>query len=82
MPCVRPSGPRHRPTSAEVSLTRVSIHHTRVTEPGCTRIGPLVDEQHREHVHGHVTDAVDRGARVLVGSARRSGPGPTTRPPS
>ncbi len=46
-----------------------------------TRIGPLVDERHREHVHGHVTDAVDRGARVLVGGVPRSGPG-TYYPPT
>lgn len=39
------------------------------------RIGPLVDERHREHVHSHVTDAVRRGARVLVGGEPRPGPG-------
>lgn len=39
------------------------------------RIGPLVDEQHRVLVHGHVTDAVRRGARVLVGGEPRPGPG-------
>ena len=45
------------------------------------RIGPLVDERHREHVHGHVADALARGARVLVGGAPRSGTG-TYYPPT
>jgi acyl-CoA reductase-like NAD-dependent aldehyde dehydrogenase len=45
------------------------------------RIGPLVDERHRELVHGHVTDAVRRGARVLVGGEKPSGPG-TFYPPT
>ncbi len=45
------------------------------------RIGPLVDERHRQHVHRHVTDAVERGARVLVGGAPRPGPG-TYYPPT
>ena len=39
------------------------------------RIGPLVDERHRAHVHGHVEDSVRRGARVLVGGAPTPGPG-------
>ncbi|WP_231750954.1 aldehyde dehydrogenase family protein [Mycobacterium sp. NAZ190054] len=39
------------------------------------RLGPLVDEAHREHVHGHVTDAISRGARVLAGAQLPSGPG-------
>ncbi|MBV9088649.1 MAG: aldehyde dehydrogenase family protein [Mycobacteriaceae bacterium] len=39
------------------------------------RIGPLVDERQREQVHRHVTDAVKRGARVLVGGEPRPGPG-------
>jgi succinate-semialdehyde dehydrogenase/glutarate-semialdehyde dehydrogenase len=30
------------------------------------RIGPLVDDRQREQVHRHVTDAVERGARVLA----------------
>jgi acyl-CoA reductase-like NAD-dependent aldehyde dehydrogenase len=37
------------------------------------RIGPLVDQRHREVVHGHVTDAVERGATVLVGGEPASG---------
>jgi acyl-CoA reductase-like NAD-dependent aldehyde dehydrogenase len=37
------------------------------------RIGPLVDERHRDLVHGHVTDAVEKGARILTGGAPRQG---------
>jgi succinate-semialdehyde dehydrogenase/glutarate-semialdehyde dehydrogenase len=40
-----------------------------------SRIGPLVDERQREHVHGHVADALQRGARLLVGGAPPDGPG-------
>lgn len=39
------------------------------------RIGPLVDERHRDHVHAHVEDAVRRGAHVLAGGEPRPGPG-------
>jgi acyl-CoA reductase-like NAD-dependent aldehyde dehydrogenase len=39
------------------------------------RIGPLVDQRHREHVHAHVEDAVRRGAHVLAGGEPRPGPG-------
>jgi acyl-CoA reductase-like NAD-dependent aldehyde dehydrogenase len=39
------------------------------------RIGPLVDERHREHVHSHVEDARRRGAHVLAGGEPRPGPG-------
>ncbi|MEZ0339154.1 aldehyde dehydrogenase [Mycobacterium sp. pV006] len=38
-------------------------------------IGPLVDERHRDVVHGHVTDAVKHGAQVLAGGEPRPGPG-------
>jgi succinate-semialdehyde dehydrogenase / glutarate-semialdehyde dehydrogenase len=31
------------------------------------RIGPLVDERHRDHVHRHVRDATRSGAQLLVG---------------
>lgn len=37
------------------------------------RIGPLVDERQRAHVHRHVDDAVRRGARLLVGGQPRPG---------
>ncbi|MGZ4584475.1 MAG: aldehyde dehydrogenase family protein [Mycobacterium sp.] len=39
------------------------------------RIGPLVDERHREHVHAHVEDATSAGAHVLVGGEPQPGPG-------
>lgn len=45
------------------------------------RIGPLVDERHREHVHSHVADATSSGARVLAGGAPRPGAG-TFYPPT
>jgi succinate-semialdehyde dehydrogenase / glutarate-semialdehyde dehydrogenase len=45
------------------------------------RIGPLVDETHRRHVHSHVTDAVRLGAAVEVGGEPRPGPG-TFYPPT
>lgn len=40
------------------------------------RLGPLVDERHREQVHAQVSDAVTRGARVLAGG--RPQPGAST----
>lgn len=53
-------------------------HEARIWED---RLGPLVDERHREHVHSHVTDAVRRGAKVLIGGQPRPGPG-TFYPPT
>lgn len=40
-----------------------------------SRLGPLVDDDQRGHVHRHVQDAVKRGARVLAGGKPRTGPG-------
>lgn len=45
------------------------------------RIGPLVDERHRKHVHSHVEDAARRGAGVLIGGEPATGPG-TFYPPT
>jgi succinate-semialdehyde dehydrogenase / glutarate-semialdehyde dehydrogenase len=45
------------------------------------KVGPLVDERHREHVHRHVVDALSRGAEALVGGEPRPGPG-TFYPPT
>ena len=45
------------------------------------RIGPVVDERHRDHVHSHVADALARGAQALVGGEPRPGPG-TFYPPT
>lgn len=39
------------------------------------RIGPLVDERHRDHVQAHVEDARQRGAQVLVGGEPDPEPG-------
>lgn len=39
------------------------------------RIGPLVDRRHRDHVHRHVRDAVDKGAWLMAGGEPRLGPG-------
>jgi acyl-CoA reductase-like NAD-dependent aldehyde dehydrogenase len=39
------------------------------------RIGPLVDLRHRDHVHGHVSDAIARGARARRGGTVPAGPG-------
>ncbi len=49
----------------------------RVGDPmeGSTDIGPLATEQGRRDVEELVTDAVDRGARVLCGGQRLGGPG-------
>jgi acyl-CoA reductase-like NAD-dependent aldehyde dehydrogenase len=54
-----------------------------VSEAGAwrARIGPLVDERHRELVHSHVTDAVRRGASVAVGGRPGDGAG-TFYPPT
>jgi len=38
-------------------------------------IGPLVDRRMREHVHGHVADAVRTGAEVLTGGQTPDGAG-------
>ncbi len=46
----------------------------RGTEPD-TDVGPLIDEAQREKVQELVTDAVDRGARALIGGGRLAGPG-------
>jgi succinate-semialdehyde dehydrogenase / glutarate-semialdehyde dehydrogenase len=45
----------------------------RGTEPD-TDVGPLIDEAQREKVQELVTDAVDRGARTLIGGEPLSGP--------
>jgi succinate-semialdehyde dehydrogenase / glutarate-semialdehyde dehydrogenase len=45
----------------------------RGTEPGVD-VGPLIDEDQRTKVSELVGDAVDRGARVLLGGGQLSGP--------
>lgn len=44
------------------------------TDPD-TEMGPLIDERQLDIVHGHVTDAVAAGARLLCGGHRLEGPG-------
>jgi succinate-semialdehyde dehydrogenase / glutarate-semialdehyde dehydrogenase len=39
------------------------------------RLGPLVDRRQRDHVHAHITDALDAGAHALTGGAVPDGPG-------
>ncbi len=46
----------------------------RGTEPG-TDVGPLIDEDQRTKVADLVTDATDRGARLLLGGERMNGRG-------
>ena len=45
----------------------------RGTEPD-TDVGPLIDEAQREKVEELVGDAVERGARAVIGGGRLSGP--------
>src|SRR5580692_1976153 len=46
----------------------------RGTEPD-TDVGPLIDENQRGKVEELVGDAIDRGAKTLIGGARLDGPG-------
>jgi succinate-semialdehyde dehydrogenase / glutarate-semialdehyde dehydrogenase len=46
----------------------------RGTEPG-TDVGPLIDENQRAKVSELVSDATQRGARLLLGGERLDGPG-------
>ena len=65
------------------SVERIYVHEA-VAEPfiaalerearGWT-IGPLIDARQRELVHGHVTDAAQRGAEVRCGGEIPDGPG-------
>jgi acyl-CoA reductase-like NAD-dependent aldehyde dehydrogenase len=57
------------------SVERIYVHEAvagpfvdaLVEEAGRTEIGPLIDEAQREVVHRHVSEAAERGARVLRG---------------
>jgi acyl-CoA reductase-like NAD-dependent aldehyde dehydrogenase len=44
------------------------------TDPA-TEMGPLIDAGQRAHVHGHVEDAMRRGAELLAGGTVPDGPG-------
>lgn len=68
----------HRAVADQVVAALVEEATTRRMGPGLdpgTVLGPLVDEDHRRLVHGHVEDAIERGARCLVGGAIPEGPG-------
>jgi len=68
-----------------VSVERVYVHacvadafleaFAQEAQAWAVRIGPLVDQAHRRHVHGHVEAALDAGARALTGGAVPDGPG-------
>jgi succinate-semialdehyde dehydrogenase/glutarate-semialdehyde dehydrogenase len=64
---------------AEAFVARVvdEARRLRVGDPAAaeTDIGPLTLERQRRVVEEHVQDAVDRGAKVLLGGARAGGPG-------
>jgi acyl-CoA reductase-like NAD-dependent aldehyde dehydrogenase len=68
-----------------VSVERIFVHASVAdaflealaveAEQWADRIGPLVDREHRRHVHGHVEAALDAGGRALTGGAIPDGPG-------
>jgi succinate-semialdehyde dehydrogenase / glutarate-semialdehyde dehydrogenase len=68
-----------------VSVERIYVHAcladafldalVREAEQWRERIGPLVDREHRRHVHAHVEGALGGGARALAGGAVPDGPG-------
>ncbi|MFJ7214787.1 aldehyde dehydrogenase family protein [Amycolatopsis sp. NPDC098790] len=66
-----------------VAVERIYVHEAiadafleaLVKEAEARTLAPLVDRRHRDHVHSHVADAVERGARVLTGGAVPDGPG-------
>jgi acyl-CoA reductase-like NAD-dependent aldehyde dehydrogenase len=66
-----------------VAVERIYVHEA-VAEPFLAALvkeaeawttAPLVDLRHRDHVHSHVKDAVERGARLLTGGVLPDGPG-------
>jgi len=65
------------------SVERIYVHEA-VAEPFVDalarlatswEIGPLIDEAQRSLVHGHVTDALERGAQLRAGGEVPDGPG-------
>jgi succinate-semialdehyde dehydrogenase / glutarate-semialdehyde dehydrogenase len=68
-----------------VSVERIYVHAaiaeeflaalTEQAREWSDRIGPLVDAEHRLHVHGHVAGALAGGARCLAGGVVPDGPG-------
>ena len=47
-----------------------------------TDVGPLISQAGLDKVETLVSDAVDKGARVLTGGRRLGGPATSTSPPS
>jgi betaine-aldehyde dehydrogenase len=66
-----------------VAVERIYVHEAvaepflsaLVKEAEALTVAPLVDRRHRDHVHSHVEDAVERGARLLTGGVVPAGPG-------
>lgn len=66
-----------------VSVERIYVHRA-IAEPFLDalirhaedrRLAPLVDPRHRDQVHEHVVDAIQRGATVRTGGSVPDGPG-------
>jgi succinate-semialdehyde dehydrogenase/glutarate-semialdehyde dehydrogenase len=60
--------------AARLSEKMGALQVGRGTEPD-TDVGPLIDEAQRRKVEELVGDALDRGARALIGGQRLDGPG-------
>lgn len=68
-----------------VSVERVYVHQAvaaafgselvRAARDWADRIGPLVDRDHRAHVHAQVVNAIGSGARAVTGGTIPGGPG-------
>lgn len=66
-----------------VAVERIFVHEAiadrflraLVEEADRLVLAPLVDRAHRENVHAHVTEAVERGAELLTGGTVPDGPG-------
>lgn len=66
-----------------VAVERIYVHQAvaerflaALTEQARSRrLAPLADVRHRAHVHSHVENAVQRGARLLTGGEIPAGPG-------
>lgn len=68
----------HRDVAAPFTEALIEAARTYTLGDGrdaATVMGPLVDARQREAVHGHVTDAVAKGATVRVGGTVPEGPG-------